>query len=273
MGNSIFPKALDLDSNLYRVGGIDALIPDHHNNHTDAIETIEATIGVTADGSENGGTQSLLTGLAHFVNFPATSIYNPRYPVLPVPANAWYGSARLKPAAWTLGVGVSAVYTQPPGVLRLQVPLGSSFLLASCPLGYSDTNLAIFRIRMPIQLAAGTVMLFGLSVNGLGTDIDGIVIRQSAAGAQAIRTVINGSAQTQDYNCYSPWLNCKLYADGANIYISLSADGVLWSLPVYTAARAVSHTKFCIFTGTAYGVLDHFHVDFITFGHGDLPTT
>lgn len=55
MTASVYPGALDDDTNLYRVITTDAIVPAHHNNLNDAIQAIEAAIGLIGSGGWTAG--------------------------------------------------------------------------------------------------------------------------------------------------------------------------------------------------------------------------
>lgn len=268
--NSTYPKVLDTDTNLYRVSSNTALIPDHHNNHTDALEMLEATVGDTGDGSEGGGGVDFQTGLAHWTGLASVATPNPWHPWLPHDARSWYPVSRSKPASWTVDASVGVSYVNPIGRLRLLVPTTNNLQVAYTTLPASSPWNVICKFAPGMYSAAHVALALGFSVSGAFSDLDGVRLTYYNGISISMQRYANGALVSSDTYALSgrnAFMWFKL--DGALLKLYSSQDGVTWGVPILSTARAVTPTKWGVWTWEAPAAQTPLYIDFIAFGASD----
>lgn len=268
-GNSNYPAVLDTDTQLYRVSGSDPLIPAHHNNMVDAIESLEAAMGTIDDGSGSGLTPGFTGGLAHFVGMPSTQFPNRKYPWFPVDTRSIYGNDDASLAQWTLGSGVIADWTTCPGILRLDYVQGANQLLASCTLPAEPLMWAAFRIHGDGATDQGIGL--GFSIAGDGTDLDGWASYLQTAGPLTGRKIENnvraGSGNTLTSTMFSSQIFMRW--NGTNHDLFGPYYGMPFRVPAWTWASRGTPTKFCITTLAAGPTQCTLWIEYLAFGWAD----
>lgn|SRR5512146_443057 len=242
-GNSTFPAVLDTDSNLYRVTPGDPQTVSQHNNHTDALESVETVIGVVDDGSGSGA-PTYNTGLAHVIPLFTTSQPNPLYHWSPDHALTFRGGDGALPAGWTLGAGVTASWVNPRGWLRLTVPAAGPQWLLTCDLG--GTVPWWFFISLCGSTLDDPRLNVGFSIIGDGTDLDGAGFYNVLTRGCFARQVIAGTRQTggsvvglSGERTQACWIH-----DGTDQTVRDSGNGVIWGSPTYAPPDRGNPTKF-----------------------------
>lgn len=268
---SVYPLLIDSDTQLLRRTLVDAIVPADHNNLVDAIEAIEATVGPVEDGSASLGARTFALGLADYVGFPSVASNNPRYPWLPIPAEAWYAAAGALPATWTLGAGVTASYSSHPGYVALTPNTTPGAVIASVPLAGSAPFNVAFRFRHSALWTNGTYLQMGFASSSTGTGMDGISVynasQQYATGHPITNEVINGAIYTSHFFMSGlTWLKHT----GTAVKIMESVDGLTIGPAHSDAAHTMTPTHFVIRNGATAPAGVRLYLSFVTFGATDI---
>lgn len=274
MSASIYPALLDTDVQLLRRTPSDTVVPADHNNLVDAIQAIEATIGIVDDGTIGGGDQSFNLGIGDYVAFPGTQSVNPRFPYLPVPDNAWYARAKSTPAAWTLGTGVTASYSNAPGFLELSYTGAAPKLAASCDVAGSAPWDLVFGMRASGPSSGpATVWAVGFSANGTGTDMDGVRMFGNGASGSTVRAVKGGADATPaNYIGLGSLAGlCWIHIDATDLKFYSTMDGIIWHQNGSTTARTGQPTKIVVYVLTNASPYAKLYVPFIVQGNANPP--
>ena len=268
MSASNFPHALDTDTELLRRTGSDAIVPADHNNLVDALEQVEATIGSVGDGTEQGGQQTFLAGLADYAGFLSTAQINNRHPFAPfVSASEFYGRAGATPVAWTVNPLVNVSYVNPRGLARFTPTQNVAQLIASAPVVGTDPQYVVGRFGL-MGHGGNPKLAMGWSVNGLGTDIDGVHAKIAFEAGNLVVGVLGGTEigttwYLSNSSIYT-WIILELLS--GQVRGAFSVDGLLWA-PWYSIGAATgTYTKFCIYQEAAAAISLQFWVDLISFG-------
>lgn len=271
-GSSTFPRVIDTDDVLYRVDADSLLIPAMHNNHVDALQSLELSLGVADDGTGSGITPAVNTGALHYGQFPSVAMPNPRYPFASIDARSIYGNDDGSLASWTLGAGVSAAWDKPAGWLRLSVPNTANFLVASVTLPAEALMWAVLRARIDNLAEPG--IAFGFSINGTGSDLDGPGCYSNGSGGIVARKVENGTRATGGtvLTQYTPQHAVYFRWDGSTVSCWSSEDGQCFFTPTYAITSRGTPTKFCVYTTHAPTAASFVWLSMLAFGWANPAT-
>jgi len=270
---TIYPKLLDTDTELLRMTVASTLSPEDHNNLVDAIQAVEGTIGIVADGTEGGGAKSLNTGLATWSGYKTTAVGNLRFPYLPLPANAWYASARVTPVTWTIAGGAVLSYAAVPGLVKITTGTAGPQLLCSANLiGSAPWDIVVGAHMGGMVGAAPVPVTVGFSVSGLGADCDGGQFYWAYQGYALVKAMQNGAVASPvvAMNTGLPQGKYWLHHTGAalSLYASMGED---WVIAGASWAATGTPTKLVIYANAAASPWGPFYLDFITQGNVNPP--
>jgi len=271
-GASTFPRVIDTDDVLYRVDSDSLLIPSMHNNHVDALQTLEIVVGVSDDGSGSGITPALNSSLSDVLHWPGPASPNTHRPFASQDARSIYGNDNSTLAQWTLGAGIAASWVNPVGMLRLTLPASANTLIASVDL--PAESLMWFMMNLFVDVLTEPGIAAGFSIAGTGADMDGVGFPSQTGGTPLGRKVENGTRATSGTNLVmTPPQGCIAGRwNGSTHDLYHSYSGVFPPTPVYTWSSRGTPTKFCLYTTHAPSFATYLWIRYLIFGWANPAT-
>lgn len=271
IGVSVFPTSLDTDANLIRNISTDALVPAVTNNKLDAIEAIEATVGVT-DCTKGGTIAAQFTApIAQYLHVASVAGTNPRYPFGVPPAPSVYGTEGALPGTAVLGSGCTVDFAAAFPFFVLNIPATFSGTALKLPFTSVAAWTSIIRMR-EFGPWGGGLLFVGMQDSG-ATHNNTFRLRTPTAASSVIGDLAvneDGGAATSVaaspvMNPPHPWFLLRTDWDGTHFTHLTSPDGILFDTYI-ASVGSTAPDEFCIIAtgdGTQAMVV---LIDFIAIG-------